>query len=64
MDSARKVSTSRGGASGRRPSTGGSATPGRKDTGAIRTWARENGHEVFERGRIPSLVVEAYNAAH
>jgi hypothetical protein len=41
-----------------------SAGAGRKDTGDIRAWARENGHEVSGRGRIPSSVVEAYDAAH
>ena len=28
---------------------------------AIRQWARENGHEVSDRGRISAAVVEAYN---
>jgi len=66
VDAARKVNTSRGGASGRRTGTGtgGSAGSARKDTGAIRIWARENGHEVSERGRVPSSVIEAYDAAH
>ena len=36
----------------------------REETAAIRTWARENGHEVSERGRIPKAVVQAYQAAH
>ena len=31
---------------------------------AIREWARNNGHEVAERGRIKSEVVEAFAAAH
>ena len=57
VDAARKVSSSRGGAPGRRGGTGGSAVSGRKDTGAIRTWARENGYEVSERGRVSSSVV-------
>ena len=30
----------------------------------LATWARENGHEVSERGRIPNSVVQAYEAAH
>lgn len=30
----------------------------------IREWARENGHKVSERGRIPGSVLEAYEAAH
>lgn len=40
-----------------------STTP-KNDTKAIRTWARENGHEVKDRGRIDQAIVEAYNAAH
>jgi len=36
----------------------------RHSTAAIRTWARDNGHEVSERGRIPKAVVEAYHSAH
>lgn len=30
----------------------------------IREWARENGHAVPERGRVPADVREAYDAAH
>lgn len=30
----------------------------------VRIWARENGHEVPERGRIPADIREAYDAAH
>lgn len=36
----------------------------REDTAAIRAWARESGHEVSERGRIPATIIEAYEAAH
>jgi hypothetical protein len=35
-----------------------SANP--SDVAAIRAWARENGYEVNERGRIPKVVREAY----
>ncbi|MGZ8803232.1 MAG: Lsr2 family DNA-binding protein, partial [Mycobacterium sp.] len=31
---------------------------------AIRDWARKNGHEVADRGRIKAEVVEAFDAAH
>lgn len=31
---------------------------------AIRQWARENGWEVSDRGRIPQDVVEAFDEAH
>jgi hypothetical protein len=30
----------------------------------IRAWARANGHQVSERGRISSTVLSAYEAAH
>ena len=40
------------------------ARASREETAAIRRWARENGHEVSERGRIPKSVIEAYQAAH
>lgn len=47
-----------------------SKTP--KDTGsapkeqlsAIREWARKNGHQVSDRGRIKAEVVAEFNAAH
>ena len=50
------------GASGRGRSTGGRMD--REQAGAIRDWARKNGHQVSDRGRIPASVVEAYEAAH
>lgn len=33
------------------------------DTKAVRAWARENGYEVNDRGRIPEAVQEAYRHA-
>jgi hypothetical protein len=33
-------------------------------TKAIREWAKSNGHNVSERGRISAEVVSAYEAAH
>ncbi|MEV0043200.1 Lsr2 family protein [Nocardia rhamnosiphila] len=32
----------------------------RKDASAVREWARRNGHDVSGRGRIPSVVLDAY----
>jgi hypothetical protein len=32
----------------------------REQTAAIREWARQNGHQVSDRGRIPHSVIEAY----
>lgn len=34
------------------------------ETAAIREWARETGHDVSERGRIPAAIIKAYRAAH
>ena len=62
----RSGSGARRGRSAQRQSAEAPATtrPSREATAAIRTWARENGHEVSERGRIPNSVVQAYEAAH
>jgi Lsr2 len=35
----------------------------REKTTAIRAWAREHGHKVADRGRIPRSVLEAYEKA-
>ena len=35
----------------------------RERTTAIREWARQNGHKVADRGRIPANVLEAYEKA-
>lgn len=55
----------------------GRRTGGRRTTGAgraarsnpersarIREWARQNGYEISDRGRIAASVVEAYDATH
>jgi hypothetical protein len=34
------------------------------DLTAVRAWARENGHKVSDRGRVPATVLEAYDAAN
>ena len=36
----------------------------KEHTQAIRHWARENGYQVSERGRVPSNVRDAFEAAH
>lgn len=51
-----KTGTSTGAASA--PSTGRS----KEQTQAIREWARTNGYDVNERGRIPGSVIEAFEA--
>jgi hypothetical protein len=36
----------------------------REQTRAIREWARKNGFDLADRGRIPSHVLEAFEKAH
>jgi hypothetical protein len=36
----------------------------REQTAAIREWARNNGHRIGDKGRIPSSVLEAYHSHH
>ena len=38
--------------------------PDREQTAAIREWARANGYEVSERGRLSANVLTAFEAAH
>ena len=52
--------SSGGGPRGTRSRTSGSDP----DTAKIRAWAKENGHEVSDRGRIHQSVKDAYYAAH
>ena len=50
-----------------RRGSGGTSSPAGSDrqrTAQIRAWAREQGMEVNDRGRIPNTVVQAYDAAH
>jgi len=58
---ARKTGGPRGSAR-RRSSGGGSAK--RTDLSAVREWARANGHQVSDRGRISAEVQAAYDKAH
>jgi Lsr2 len=62
VDAARRNDGGRGGR--RRSSAGASSAPrptsDRERTQAIREWARENGHQVSDRGRIPTSVIQAY----
>lgn len=45
--------------------TRGTARTGGSDRVAqIREWARKNGHQVSERGRLSATLVAAYEAAH
>lgn len=52
------------GRGGRRAKSVGPAGPSsREQLSAIREWARSNGYEVSNRGRIKAEVVEAFEAA-
>lgn len=46
----------------RRPITGPARR--RRDLAGVRAWARQHGLEVSDRGRVPSDVQQAYDAAH
>lgn len=47
------------------PVTGRSAATrnSREDATAIREWAKENGHEVSEKGRLPLAIIQAFDSA-
>ena len=49
---------------GREGRAGARTAPDREQTAAIREWARANGHEVSERGRLSASVLAAFEAAH
>lgn len=55
--------TARGGAP-RTAARSGRTRRSTSDANEIRTWARENGHNVNDRGRISAEIREAYYAAH
>ncbi|EST20856.1 hypothetical protein N566_28010 [Streptomycetaceae bacterium MP113-05] len=56
----------RGRRTGGRSSRGkaGRSSSGSPDTAKIRAWAKENGYEVNDRGRVPATVREAYEKAN
>lgn len=58
IEPARRVS---GGRRGRRSSSQGNSSTRASE---IREWARANGHEVSDRGRVSAEVRAAYEAAH
>lgn len=43
---------------------GGAAGQRRSDLSAVRDWARKNGHDVSDRGRISAGILAAYDKAH
>jgi len=74
--SARRARGTRGGArrgrgnqaagkrsSSRRSRNGKTGADGKVSTAAVRSWARENGYAVADRGRVPAELVTAYRNA-
>ncbi len=43
-------------------STSATTTRTRTDGAEVRAWARANGHDVSDRGKIPTAVLEAYDS--
>lgn len=55
---ARKVGSTR-----RASRSAGRRSPGAVDTHKVREWAREQGIEIKDRGRVPADIVEQYRTA-
>ncbi|MEU7133187.1 Lsr2 family protein [Streptomyces sp. NPDC046261] len=49
---------------GRGKARAGAAAGGSPDTAKIRAWAKENGYNVNDRGRVPAEIREAYEKAN
>jgi hypothetical protein len=67
VGSARKSGRSGGGGSGPARSSGRSSRSStamdRDQAAAIRAWAKKQGLQVSDRGRIPATIIEQYNAS-
>ena len=61
---ARSVSSSSRAASGAASAGRKRRRSGQQDYSAVREWAKQNGYQVSERGRVPAAVLDAYEAAH
>lgn len=59
---ARKTSSASSSSSRRRRP--GRTAAGRDQTANVRSWAKDHGIQVNDRGRIPGSVVKEYEAAH
>ncbi len=55
---------SSGGGAGRSSGSRSTSSSGGPSAADVRAWARENGWDVPERGRVSSDVRQAYDAAH
>jgi len=64
LDAATEVKTKPVTRRGKKSAPVATARPDKAQTQAIRDWARANGHNVSNRGRIPVAIQEAFAAAH
>ncbi|MDX3763583.1 Lsr2 family protein [Streptomyces sp. AK02-04a] len=66
LDAALRPFIGKGRKKGRAKSTGraSKALAAGPSAEEVRAWARENGHEVNDRGRVPREIREAFEAAH
>jgi len=60
VEHSRRVAGSGGGGRRRRSRSG----PGRERSSEIRAWAKQRGHKVSERGRIPAAIIAEYESSH
>ena len=60
MDAGRRVASSGSVAKTNRPRSAGSG----RDLQKVREWARANGHTVSDRGRIPQVILDEFDAAN
>jgi hypothetical protein len=60
VEHARRVAGGGGGGRRRRSRSG----PGRERSSEIRAWAKQRGHKVSERGRIPAAIITEYESSH
>ena len=51
------------GGTARRPAARSGRKPSAGDTVAVRAWARENGYDIKDRGRVPADLVAKYREA-
>jgi hypothetical protein len=64
VGSGRRVGGSRRRSSGRSSSRSSGGQSSSVDTNSVREWARANGYQVADRGRIRADVIAAYQAAN
>jgi Lsr2 len=63
VESARKVKASGNSRQTRKARTSDSGRS-REQTQTVREWARQQGHRVNDRGRIPAAIQQAFDQAH